>query len=588
MNYNKKEDSNCGVQKVDQHLSNVFPRLFSYSTHTSEKSSTMENLEELERKPKILDVGIVRLFSGCGYGSGYISTLFRGKNPNTYITNNDDRIRSNCKECNGGSIYEHDRKRSICEECKVVSTPDHVRRITIFKKFKGGNICEHDKIRSNCNDCKKRDICERDRIRSLVIEYKGEHICDCERDRIRSLFIEYKGEHIWEHDVSDNRKEHHKNHNKEEKEEEKEKKKEKGKEEEEEEEEEEEIPNDISILFPHYSSFDDANGITNHLKTRKNYNFHNVSCLCGFVSHYGLIYFVRFFPDQDIVTWRFANENDIEAYSKMEKLSTSFPFSVYNFKKWLKISKERVREEFTVEPGEIYSKFVSGVIVNLLKSSYHQRNKNEFTPFINSYFSDYPSLDKICKIAIPTLTHATKNQLNIFVAALAAISPDLEWSNGDGEKNSTITFKGVRYYLDANDFQFNYIYEINYSTYNNNNLIVNDLKLGRCARSLFHNLLKLRDIDRKEDYSHLNMKNKHDKGYNNLKEEYERYKKILKYEKREKKCMRYKKNMGFEESLKNTGISMLSCVMAVFFVFVIFLEFLKKYPELMTFMNITR
>ena len=46
-------------------------------------------------------------------------------------------VRSECKECGGGSICEHGRVRSRCKECG------------------GGSICEHGRERTRCKECKK-------------------------------------------------------------------------------------------------------------------------------------------------------------------------------------------------------------------------------------------------------------------------------------------------------------------------------------------------------------------------------------------------------------------------------------------------
>ena len=47
-----------------------------------------------------------------------------------------NRIRSQCKECGGGSICQHNRQRYQCKECG------------------GEGICQHGRQRSMCKTCK--------------------------------------------------------------------------------------------------------------------------------------------------------------------------------------------------------------------------------------------------------------------------------------------------------------------------------------------------------------------------------------------------------------------------------------------------
>jgi hypothetical protein len=49
-------------------------------------------------------------------------------------------VRSECKECGGGSICDHGRQRSQCKECG------------------GGSICEHGRVRSKCRGCRRESF----------------------------------------------------------------------------------------------------------------------------------------------------------------------------------------------------------------------------------------------------------------------------------------------------------------------------------------------------------------------------------------------------------------------------------------------
>lgn len=46
-----------------------------------------------------------------------------------------DRIKSQCRDCNGSAICKHDIQKATCKQCK------------------GSRICQHEKIRGQCKDC---------------------------------------------------------------------------------------------------------------------------------------------------------------------------------------------------------------------------------------------------------------------------------------------------------------------------------------------------------------------------------------------------------------------------------------------------
>jgi hypothetical protein len=50
------------------------------------------------------------------------------------------RLRTQCKECGGGSICEHQKRRSICKECG------------------GSKLCEHKRLRSHCKICSPHNV----------------------------------------------------------------------------------------------------------------------------------------------------------------------------------------------------------------------------------------------------------------------------------------------------------------------------------------------------------------------------------------------------------------------------------------------
>merc|ERR1719253_2530135 len=64
-----------------------------------------------------------------------------------------NRIRSQCKDCGGGSICQHKRIRSQYKECKGGSICTHGQQRSKCKDCGGGSICVHKRIRSQCKDC---------------------------------------------------------------------------------------------------------------------------------------------------------------------------------------------------------------------------------------------------------------------------------------------------------------------------------------------------------------------------------------------------------------------------------------------------
>ncbi len=64
------------------------------------------------------------------------------------------RVRSQCKECGGGSICQHQRVRSRCKECGGASICPHQRQKKQCKECGGASICQHQRRRSQCKDCR--------------------------------------------------------------------------------------------------------------------------------------------------------------------------------------------------------------------------------------------------------------------------------------------------------------------------------------------------------------------------------------------------------------------------------------------------
>jgi|SaaInlV_165m_DNA_1040744.scaffolds.fasta_scaffold21736_2 hypothetical protein len=94
-----------------------------------------------------------------------------------------NKRRSICKDCGGGSICEHNKRRSICKDCGGSSICKHSRRRTQCKDCGGGSICKHNRQRSNCKDCGGGSICKHKRIRSSCKDCGGASICEHNKRR---------------------------------------------------------------------------------------------------------------------------------------------------------------------------------------------------------------------------------------------------------------------------------------------------------------------------------------------------------------------------------------------------------------------
>jgi hypothetical protein len=87
------------------------------------------------------------------------------------------KLRSQCKECGGGSICTHGRKRTRCKECGGGSICKHGREKSKCKDCGGGSICTHGMKRSKCKDCGGGGICAHGRQRSRSKDFGGGGIC---------------------------------------------------------------------------------------------------------------------------------------------------------------------------------------------------------------------------------------------------------------------------------------------------------------------------------------------------------------------------------------------------------------------------
>ena len=78
-----------------------------------------------------------------------------------------NRIKRQCRDCNGGAFCEHDIRRSRCRECKGVSFCEHDIIRNECRQCKGSYICEHDKRKNKCVICYPSCACQQ--CKSVII-----------------------------------------------------------------------------------------------------------------------------------------------------------------------------------------------------------------------------------------------------------------------------------------------------------------------------------------------------------------------------------------------------------------------------------
>jgi hypothetical protein len=102
-----------------------------------------------------------------------------------------DKIRARCKECISGSICKHGELKTICKKCKGTGICEHKKRRTECKQCCGSSFCEHKRIKSTCKECKGTGICEHNKRWTQCRECKGTGIC--EHNKRRTQCRECKG-----------------------------------------------------------------------------------------------------------------------------------------------------------------------------------------------------------------------------------------------------------------------------------------------------------------------------------------------------------------------------------------------------------
>jgi hypothetical protein len=105
--------------------------------------------------------------------------------------------KSICKDCDGSSICEHKIQKFICYECNGASICEHMKRKTLCKECKGSQICIHNKIKYQCVECNGGNICIHKKRRTMCYECNGASIC--EHKKRKSQCKDCKGSQICVH-----------------------------------------------------------------------------------------------------------------------------------------------------------------------------------------------------------------------------------------------------------------------------------------------------------------------------------------------------------------------------------------------------
>lgn len=78
-----------------------------------------------------------------------------------------DKVRSQCRSCNGSAFCVHDKRKAICKECKGSQICVHNRQKAYCRLCKGSRICEHGNQKAFCKQCKGTQICVHGRQRTF-------------------------------------------------------------------------------------------------------------------------------------------------------------------------------------------------------------------------------------------------------------------------------------------------------------------------------------------------------------------------------------------------------------------------------------
>jgi hypothetical protein len=260
-------------------------------------------------------------------------------------------------------------------------------------------------------------------------------------------------------------------------------------------------PETISIIFVrHYSKYTHDYVLTVPPDGQKAVGKYSNQCLSGFVSYYGLIYWVNFFPQEKTVTWRLAHGDDIKTYNtSASEFAKDSPFSIETFRKWLYLSRESVHESTTVAPGEIQSDFVFRVLSNILRTGYHSE-RPEIKTFIDLY-CPWTDMMRFSSMVLPTLTKANQFQLHFFVSAIAILDNDVSWETITKRKENdikrvtscTVSIKGANKCEGHLDNTYEFKIRYTYGAFK-----VNDSEYNCWASGLLRQLLKIRESEEEE------------------------------------------------------------------------------------------
>lgn len=92
-------------------------------------------------------------------------------------------MRSQCKECNGGSRCEHGNLRTRCKLCGGGSYCSHGKIKSVCTDCGGSQLCVHGVERRRCVPCDGSEVCKHKRLEHRCKICKGRDICKHDRQK---------------------------------------------------------------------------------------------------------------------------------------------------------------------------------------------------------------------------------------------------------------------------------------------------------------------------------------------------------------------------------------------------------------------
>jgi hypothetical protein len=89
-----------------------------------------------------------------------------------------NKIKRQCRDCNGSSFCEHNIRKSVCKECKGSSICEHDKIRNSCRQSNGSAFCEHNKERNKCVICHPSCACQQ--CKSIIINKTTQYYPLCQ------------------------------------------------------------------------------------------------------------------------------------------------------------------------------------------------------------------------------------------------------------------------------------------------------------------------------------------------------------------------------------------------------------------------